>query len=143
MSEGRWLMQRGHGTPWLVKSWSGRESACWARGELLTQVAHMTIGTGLTVLVRHVHTGKLLRRGLFSFGCLRHCPAAMTPHIAHHYATNNSSSFSCTCMCITDHFFSLTDTAASASAILLRYKQMQAGLRPWLSGCPCIKLASE
>ena len=30
------------------------------------------------------------------------------------------SSFSCTCICITNHFFSLTDTAASASAILLQ-----------------------
>jgi hypothetical protein len=30
----------------------------------------------------------------------------------------SSSSFSCTCICITNHFFSLTDTAASASAIL-------------------------
>jgi hypothetical protein len=29
-----------------------------------------------------------------------------------------SSGFSCTCICITNHFFSLTDTAASASAIL-------------------------
>jgi len=32
----------------------------------------------------------------------------------------SSSSFSCTCICITNHFFSLTDTAASASAILLQ-----------------------
>jgi hypothetical protein len=31
-----------------------------------------------------------------------------------------SSSFSCTCICITKHFFSLTDTAASASAVLLQ-----------------------
>jgi hypothetical protein len=30
------------------------------------------------------------------------------------------SSSSCTCICITNHFFSLTDTAASASAILLQ-----------------------
>jgi hypothetical protein len=31
-----------------------------------------------------------------------------------------SSGFSCTCICITNHFFPLTDTAASASAILLQ-----------------------
>jgi hypothetical protein len=30
----------------------------------------------------------------------------------------SSSSLSCTCICIANHFFSLTDTAASASAIL-------------------------
>ena len=32
----------------------------------------------------------------------------------------SSSSLSCTCTCITNHFFPLTDTAASASAILLQ-----------------------
>jgi hypothetical protein len=32
----------------------------------------------------------------------------------------SSSCFSCTCICITNHLFSLTDTAASASAILLQ-----------------------
>jgi hypothetical protein len=44
----------------------------------------------------------------------------------HHHVTvsqgfggpRSSSSFSCTCICITNHLFSLTDTAASASAIL-------------------------
>jgi hypothetical protein len=37
----------------------------------------------------------------------------------------SSSSFSCTCICITNHLFSLTDTAASASAILLQQAQRQ------------------
>jgi hypothetical protein len=37
----------------------------------------------------------------------------------------SSSSLSCTCTCIINHFFLLTDTAASASAILLQQLQPQ------------------
>jgi hypothetical protein len=36
------------------------------------------------------------------------------------WGPRSSSRCSCTCICITKHFFSLTDTAASASAILLQ-----------------------
>jgi hypothetical protein len=39
----------------------------------------------------------------------------------------SSSSLSCTCICITDHFFLLTDTAASASAILLQHWTAEMG----------------
>ena len=49
----------------------------------------------------------------------------------------SSSSFSCTCICITKHFFSLTDTAASASAILLQQTAPWMGVGgqlQWASG---------
>jgi hypothetical protein len=36
------------------------------------------------------------------------------------WGPRSSSSFSCTCICITNQFFSLADTAASASALLLQ-----------------------
>jgi hypothetical protein len=44
---------------------------------------------------------------------------------------------SSSCICITNHFFSLTDTAASASAILLQH--CQAG-SAWLHGVVLIEL---
>ena len=47
-------------------------------------------------------------------------PNLTKPYCRPHKAAATSSSFSCTCICITNHFFSLTDTAASASAILLQ-----------------------
>ena len=51
----------------------------------------------------------------------------------------SSSSLSCTC--ITNHFSSLTDTAASASAILLQLPQHQ---QPNISNipCPCIQVCN-
>ena len=57
--------------------------------------------------------------GVHEFGGPSH-PRLGTSNEAKGNVIDNSSSFSCTCICISNQFFSLTDTAASASAILLQ-----------------------
>jgi hypothetical protein len=53
-----------------------------------------------------------------------------------------SSSFSCICICITNNFFALTDTAASASVILLQHlntdvQSPSKGKGIWPAQCTC------
>ena len=54
-----------------------------------------------------------------------------------------NSSLSCTCICITNHLFSLTDTAASASAIFLQSCQLSRSDSQRQTTCHNVQLSTS